>query len=315
MVSAISIEHLTKYYRNFKALNDVSLEVAEGEFFGFLGPNGAGKTTTISVITGLANYQKGSVRVFGCDVGADYRTTRALIGLVPQEFNFDPFLSAEQILSFEGGYFGIPWREAKQRAQELLKLFDLAEKRHEGYKRLSGGMKRRLLIARALMHRPKILILDEPTAGVDLELRHQLWDFLRRLNREGTTVVLTTHYIEEAEKLCSRIGVIHKGSIVALDSTETLIRKMSGDQVELFLKARLDFLPVSLKSFQIFLEEEGRKLRFEEKNDAVPKILKALHQEGIEIEKIDIRRPTLEDAFLKLVGKKDKAFVLEEGKE
>lgn len=307
MIPAISIQNLTKFYRRFKALDDVSLDVQPGEFFGFLGPNGAGKTTTISVITGLANYQKGNVRVFDYDVTRDYRTTRALIGLVPQEFNFDPFLYAEQILAFEGGYFGIPWREAKAKAQELLELFDLTEKRREHYKRLSGGMKRRLLIARALMHRPKILILDEPTAGVDLELRHQLWDFLRKLNREGTTVVLTTHYIEEAEKLCGRIGVIHKGSIVALDPTEKLIRKMSGDQVELFLKNRLDSLPVSLADFLILLEEEGRKLRFEEKNDAVPRILKVLHQEGIEIERIDIRRPTLEDAFLRLVGKKDKA--------
>lgn len=309
MIPAISIQNLSKFYRKFKALNDVSLEVQVGEFFGFLGPNGAGKTTTISVITGLANYQQGSVRVFGRDVTADYRTTRALIGLVPQEFNFDPFLHAEQILVFEGGYFGMPWREAKKRAQELLELFDLWEKRHDHYKRLSGGMKRRLLIARALMHRPKILILDEPTAGVDLELRHQLWDFLRKLNREGTTVVLTTHYIEEAEKLCGRIGVIHEGSIVALDPTEKLIRKMSGDQVELFLKERLESLPVLLKHFQIFLEEEGRKLRFEETGDAVPKILKVLHQQGIEIERIDIRRPTLEDAFLKLVGKKDREKV------
>ena len=304
MTPAISIQHLTKFYRHFKALEDVSLEILPGEFFGFLGPNGAGKTTTISVITGLANYQSGDVKVFGHDVGSDYRTTRALIGLVPQEFNFDPFLSAEQILVFEAGYFGIPGREARARATELLNFFELGGKRNEGYKRLSGGMKRRLLIARALMHRPKILILDEPTAGVDLELRYTLWEFLRKLNREGTTIVLTTHYIEEAERLCGRIGVIHKGKIVALDATETLIRKMSGDQVELYLKKGLEGVPEEIHSVPILIENGGRKLRFEEKNSAVTEVLNALHARGLEIEKIDVRRPTLEDAFLKLIGKK-----------
>ncbi|MBI3306561.1 MAG: ABC transporter ATP-binding protein, partial [Candidatus Omnitrophica bacterium] len=274
------------------------------DFFGFLGPNGAGKTTTISAVTGLANYQAGRVSVFGHDVRSEYRKSRALIGLVPQEFNFDPFLSAEQILTFEGGYFGISRRDAKLRAQELLEFLDLWEKRTEGYKRLSGGMKRRLLIARALMHRPKILILDEPTAGVDLELRYQLWDFLRKLNEEGTTVVLTTHYIEEAERLCKHIGVIHQGKIAALDPTETLIRKMSGDQVELYLKKQITAVPEEIKTIAIVLENEGRKLRFEEKNNAVAKILKVLHQQEIEIDKIDIRRPTLEDAFLRLIRKK-----------
>ncbi len=305
-VPAISIEHLTKYYRRFKALEDVSLQVQAGEFFGFLGPNGAGKTTTISVITGLANYQSGSVKVFGHDVKDEYRQTRASIGLVPQEFNFDPFLSAEQILVFEGGYFGIPPKEARARARELLEFFEIWEKRGEGYKRLSGGMKRRLLIARALMHRPKILILDEPTAGVDLELRYTLWEFLRKLNREGTTIVLTTHYIEEAERLCGRIGVIHQGKIVALDSTETLIRKMSGDQVEFYLRRAIETLPEEIRALPVVVENGGRKLRFEEKNSAVSHVLRVLHERGYEIEKIDVRRPTLEDAFLKLIGKKIK---------
>lgn len=302
MIPAISIQNLTKFYKKFKALDDISFEVREGEFFGFLGPNGAGKTTTISVITGLANYQHGSVRIFGQDVRADYQKSRALIGLVPQEFNFDPFLSAEQILSFEGGYFGLSWREAKKRAEELLDTFGLITKKQEGYKKLSGGMKRRLLIARALMHRPKVLILDEPTAGVDIELRHQLWDFLRKINREGTTIVLTTHYIEEAEKLCSRVGVIHEGKIAAMDSTKTLIRDMSGDRVEIYLKSRLAALPAGLGA-GIVLEEEGQHIAFEETGGAAARVLKVLHDQKIEIEKIDIRKPTLEDAFLKLVAK------------
>jgi len=298
---AIAIQSLTKFYRRFKALDRISFEVQEGDFFGFLGPNGAGKTTTISVVTGLANYQEGEVRVFGHDVRAQYREARALIGLVPQEFNFDPFLSAEQILVFEAGYFGFSHSEAKRRAAELLESFDLWKKRKEGYKRLSGGMKRRLLIARALMHRPKILILDEPTAGLDLELRHRLWEFFRRLNKEGITIFLTTHYIEEAEKLCSRIGVIHQGKIIALDPTETLIRKMTADQVEFFLKKPIAALPEELVNGEApLLREGGRVVCFEEREGAVERVLRVLYAKGIEIEKIDVRRPTLEDAFLKL---------------
>lgn len=303
MIPAISIQGLTKYYKKFKALENVSFEVQPGEFFGFLGPNGAGKTTTISVLTGLANYQEGTVRVFGRDVTKEYRAARALIGLVPQEFNFDPFLTAEQILTFEGGYFGLSWEKSKSRAKELLELFSLSSKKHEGYKKLSGGMKRRLLIARAMMHSPKILILDEPTAGVDLELRHQLWDFLRKINREGMTVVLTTHYIEEAEKLCTRIGVINEGKIAALDETHKLIRAMTGDQVELLLKGRLNELPPSLASLPVKLEEAGTRLHFEDQKDVITQVLKAIHDMGLEVEKINVRRPTLEDAFLKLTGK------------
>jgi ABC-2 type transport system ATP-binding protein len=304
MIPAISIAQLTKFYRRYKALDNVSFEVMQGEFFGFLGPNGAGKTTTINAITGLANYQGGKVEVFGHDATRDYRKTRAVIGLVPQEFNFDPFLTAEQILIFEGGYFGIPRPEARNRAHQLLELFGLWPNRGQDYKRLSGGMKRRLLIARALMHRPRILILDEPTAGVDLELRYRLWDFLKKMNREGTTVFLTTHYIEEAERLCNRIGVIHQGKMVALDETEALIRKMSRDQVELYLKRELSEIPDEIRFVPVVLEEEGRKLRFEESNNAVSEVLKALHSRGLEIERIDVRRPTLEDAFLKLIHKK-----------
>lgn len=306
MLPAIKIENLTKFYKKFKALDGVSLEVRAGEFFGFLGPNGAGKTTTISVLTGLANHNSGSVRVFGHDVVAEYRKTRSLIGLAPQEFNFDPYLSVEQILEFEGGYFGMSRSEVKKRAAELLEVFDLVNKRRDGYKKLSGGMKRRLLIARALVHKPRILILDEPTAGVDVELRHHLWSILRRLNREGTTIFLTTHYIEEAEKLCSHIGVIHQGGMVACDVTGELIRKMSGDQVELFLRETLFELPEALRGMPLILEEEGRKLRFEERGELVPRVLKALHDQQAIVEKIDVRRPTLEDVFLKLTAGRQK---------
>lgn len=304
MTKAISIKNLTKYYKNFKALDQVSFGVEEGEFFGFLGPNGAGKTTTINVLTGLANYSQGEVKVFGHDVMKDYRKTRGLIGLVPQEFNFDPFLSAEQILRFEGGYFGMEPRDAKKRAQELLERFNIWDKRKDGYKKLSGGMKRRLLIARALMHDPKILILDEPTAGVDLELRYHLWSFFTETNKQGRTIILTTHYIEEAEKLCKTIGVIDKGKLAALDETDALIRDMHGEQVELHFKTPLQEIPSEIKMYQPILEEGGIRLRFEEKSGAVNQVLKALHGKGVEIVKVDVRHPTLEDAFLSLVRRK-----------
>jgi len=303
MTAAISIQNLSKSYGRFRALENVTFDIQPGEFFGLLGPNGAGKTTTIRIITGLANYQKGRVSVFGHDVRKEYRESRALVGLAPQEFNFDPFLSVEQILTFEGGYFGLPWTESKKRTHAMMDLFDLSDKRRDGYKKLSGGMKRRLLIARALMHRPRILILDEPTAGVDLELRHFLWSFFRKINQEGTTIVLTTHYLEEAEKLCGRIGVIHKGSLAALDTTESLIRKISGDQVELYLKNRLTILPSEITEVPVLIEADGKKIRFEEKGEAVNRVLKGLHKHGIEVDRIDVRRPTLEDAFMQLTKK------------
>lgn len=305
-MQAIQIKNLTKFYNNrFKALDDLHLSVEPGQFFGFLGPNGAGKTTTIGVITGLANFQVGAVKVFDKDVRADYRETRAMIGLVPQEFNFDPFLSAEQILTYEAGYFGIPYREGKKRAQEWLHFFDLWTKRKDGYKKLSGGMKRRLLIARALMHDPKILILDEPTAGVDLELRYQLWNFLKDLNAKGKTIFLTTHYIEEAEKLCSHVGVVHQGRVVAQDSVGCLIHGLHAEFVDLDLKTPIyEFPKTAGDNVQLTLADGGKRLSFQEKPGIVSEVLKMLHEKGVEIDRVGVRKPTLEDAFLTLTSKK-----------
>jgi len=229
---AIRIDRLTKRYGPFTAVRELSLEIAEGEFFGFLGPNGAGKTTTLNAITGLANFSEGEIQVMGHDVRRDYKKTRALIGLVPQEFNFDPFLTVEEILFYTSGYFGLTRARARERARELLDQFSLKGHRRLDYKRLSGGLKRRLLIARSLVHRPRILILDEPTAGLDLEMRYQVWEELRRLNREGTTILLTSHYIEEAERLCRRVGVIFEGRLVACDTTERLIQASGRGSLE-----------------------------------------------------------------------------------
>ncbi|MCR4337327.1 MAG: ABC transporter ATP-binding protein [Candidatus Omnitrophica bacterium] len=224
---AISLKGLTKYYQDLKALDDVSFDVKRGDFFAFLGPNGAGKTTTINAITGLSNYQDGEVKVFGYNAKTEYTRTRPLIGLCAQEFNFDPFLNIHQLLVYQAGYFGILPKVAAKRADELLNRFQLSEKRNVKHRALSGGMKKRLLLCRALIHEPEILILDEPTAGCDLELKFLIWDYLVQLNKEGKTIFLTTHYMEEAEKLCKTIGIINHGHIVRIGEKKAVLQDKS----------------------------------------------------------------------------------------
>lgn len=233
--NALSIQNLKKYYGQFEALRGISLEVEPGDFVAFLGPNGAGKTTTINVVTGLCNFQSGSVRVFDHDVVADYRKTRTLIGLCPQEFNFDPFLSIEQLLVYQAGYFGIPKSDAAKRTRELLTRFGLLEKRTVNFRKLSGGMKRRLLICRALIHDPQILILDEPTAGADVELKHHIWEYLTELNKNGKTLFLTTHYMEEAELLSKTVVIIHQGRIIHQGDKKSLVQDQSLEKTYLEL--------------------------------------------------------------------------------
>ncbi|MBV8365359.1 MAG: ABC transporter ATP-binding protein [Candidatus Eremiobacteraeota bacterium] len=240
--SALQISHLVKRYGSFTAVDDLSFAVAPGEFFGFLGPNGAGKTTTINAIVGLARFQSGTISVFGADVERDYRRARSLIGLSPQDFNFDRYLTAEEILTYQAGYYGITPARAKARVEQLLEQFELSDKRGLTYLQLSGGYKRRLALARALVHSPNVLILDEPTAGLDVELRLELWDFLRRINSEGMTVVLTSHYLEEVELLCSRIGIINHGRLVALEEKHALIARHGQSSLQ-----------------DVFLELVGRK--------------------------------------------------------
>jgi ABC-2 type transport system ATP-binding protein len=235
---ALEIDRLVKRYGDFTAVDGISLAVEEGEFFGLLGPNGAGKTTTISAIVGLAGITSGTIRLFGHDVERDWRAARALVGLAPQEYNFDRYINIRDVLIFQAGYYGLRGRAVQQRADDLLERFELTSKAKQVYTRLSGGMKRRLTIARALMHEPKLLILDEPTAGVDVELRLELWSFLRELNREGMTIILTTHYLEEAEELCNRIGIIEAGTIVALETTKKLVGERSLQDVFLELTRR-----------------------------------------------------------------------------
>jgi ABC-2 type transport system ATP-binding protein len=228
---AITIKNLTKFYNNFKALDDLNFEVRRGDFFAFLGPNGAGKTTTINAITGLSNFQVGDVKVFGYSTVIEYPQSRRLIGLCAQEFNFDPFLSIHELLVYQAGYFGILPHIARKRADELLERFQLTDKRNMKHRALSGGMKKRLLLCRALIHDPEILILDEPTAGCDLELKFLIWDYLVQLNQEGKTIFLTTHYMEEAEKLCKTIGIINHGRIVRIGEKRCVLQDKSLEDV------------------------------------------------------------------------------------
>jgi len=238
MSLAIEIEGLVKRYDDLVAVDQVSLHVEEGDFFGFLGPNGAGKTTTINAIVGLATFQSGTIRVFGHDVVQDWRAARGLIGLAPQEYNFDRYLSIRDILIYQAGYYGLRGPVVKKRADDLLERFGLTDKAGVFYPKLSGGMKRRLTLARALIHEPRLLILDEPTAGVDVELRLELWDFVRELNRAGTTIFLTTHYLEEAEALCRNIAIIERGRIAARETTADLIGDRTLQDVFLELTRR-----------------------------------------------------------------------------
>jgi ABC-2 type transport system ATP-binding protein len=215
---------------------DISLQVRAGDFFGFLGPNGAGKTTTINAIVGLARLNSGSIRVFGHDNVTDWREARRFIGLAPQEYNFDRYLSIRDILIYQAGYFGLRGREVHERADELLERFGLGSKARLDYLKLSGGQKRRLTLARALINSPKLLILDEPTAGVDVELRLELWELLQQLNREGMTIFLTTHYLEEAERLCRELGIIREGRLVALEPTRELLARKGMGLQDVFLE-------------------------------------------------------------------------------
>src|SRR5690349_19417420 len=241
MTFAIEARNVEKRYGALRALAGVSLEVAEGEFFGLLGPNGAGKTTLISIVAGLVRATGGEVRVLGADVVADYRRARRLLGVVPQELVFDPFFTVRETLRIQAGYFGL---RADGWIDEVMEHLDLSAKADSNMRSLSGGMKRRVLVAQALVHKPRVIVLDEPTAGVDVELRQGLWQFVQRLNRDGHTIVLTTHYLEEAERHCHRIAMLKAGRIAALDSTQNLLARFSG--LDLKLKLDRDSLPARL---------------------------------------------------------------------
>jgi ABC-2 type transport system ATP-binding protein len=297
---AIAIDHLVKRYGPLTAVDSLSLSVEPGEFFGLLGPNGAGKTTTISAICGLIRPDAGAIRIMGLDVAADYRQARRLVGLSAQEYNFDRYLTIEDVLIYQAGYFGIPAVVARPRAHALLKQFELFGKRNVDYLKLSGGMKRRLTIARALIHEPRVLILDEPTAGTDVALRLELWQQLRDLNRAGLTIVLTTHYLEEAEELCKRIAIMRAGRIVALDETKALIGATTGQTLTVQLASPLEHLPPLWAERQAQLERTDESLRlFGVQPAEVGPLLTAL---GDGVAGIQLDQRNLQDLFLELTG-------------
>jgi ABC-2 type transport system ATP-binding protein len=299
---ALRVERLTKRYDSFTAVDGISFEVAAGDFFGFLGPNGAGKTTTINAIVGLANITSGTIEVFGHDVQRDWRGARRLIGLAPQEYNFDRYLSIRDVLIFQAGYYGLRPREVRGRADELLERFGLSSKANQTYVKLSGGMKRRLTLARALIHSPSVLILDEPTAGVDVELRIELWDLLRELNGNGTTIVLTTHYLEEAESLCRNIAIIEGGKIAALEPTERLLARHGGTILSVTLDRPLHEVPVPAAARGARLDDDPRRLRFDGLPAAqIAPALSELSALGLNVVDVDFERASLQDVFLELV--------------
>ncbi|MFO0584285.1 MAG: ABC transporter ATP-binding protein [Anaeromyxobacter sp.] len=297
----VSIQQVSKRFKGFTAVDGVDLDVRDGEIFALLGPNGAGKTTLISIVAGLLRATAGTVTVLGKDVVRDYRFTRRAIGLVPQELNFDPFLTVEETLRFQAGYFGL--RLADARLEEILTALDLASKRGENTRALSGGMKRRLLIGKALVHEPKVLFLDEPTAGVDVELRRSLWAYVRTLRARGTTVVLTTHYLEEAEELADRVGVIDHGKLVVVEEKEALLRRYGGRTFRLVLERPAAALPPALAELGARLEAGGAVLSIEAGGSAqLGPALRAAQAAGLEVKDAETRRTTLEDVFVRLVS-------------
>jgi ABC-2 type transport system ATP-binding protein len=301
-VPALKIEGLSKRYGDFLAVDDISLRVEAGDFFGFLGPNGAGKTTTINAIVGLASISRGSIEVFGHDNVRDWRTSRKLIGLAPQEYNFDRYLSIRDILIYQAGYYGLRPREVRARADDLLERFGLTSKAKETYIKLSGGMKRRLTLARALIHQPKLLILDEPTAGVDVELRIELWALLRELNAGGTTIILTTHYLEEAESLCRNIAIIGNGRIAAMEPTEQLVTRHGPATLSVTVDRSVDSVAPALAARGARRDGDPRTLYFDGLSPAeIAPTLAEIEAAGYAVENLEFRRANLQDIFLELV--------------
>jgi ABC-2 type transport system ATP-binding protein len=286
------------------AVKGISFDIAEGDFFGFLGPNGAGKSTTIHMITGLADITSGTIEVFGRNVVTDYRDTRKMIGLASQEPNFDPFFSLHESLVLQAGYHGMARSQAKDRADKLLKQFGLWEHRKKTSRQISGGMKRRLLIAKALVHDPKVLILDEPTAGVDVELRRDLWKLLRELNDAGTTIVLTTHYIEEAEALCDRIGIINQGEMIAIDDKTTLMNQLEEKRAGVKLAQMPETVGKMDQHDDVSIEGDSVFFPSEKANDYLPLVVQAAAEAQVAIVDIDTQAYDLEDIFVQLTNTK-----------
>ncbi|GLQ05180.1 ABC transporter ATP-binding protein [Sneathiella chinensis] len=309
--NALEVRDLRKIYKgkgsvpDKEALKGISLDVPRGSFFGLLGPNGAGKSTLINILAGLVNKTSGTARVCGYDIQAQMRQARLSLGVVPQELNLDAFFSAREVMEFQAGLYGVP--KAKRRTAEILEAMGLTDKADSYARTLSGGMRRRLLVAKAMVHQPDVLILDEPTAGVDIELRQQLWEYIRELNARGTTIILTTHYLEEAEELCDQIAIINHGEVVACEPTETLLGKLDSKTISLILDREIDAVPAELEKFNATLSH-GRKLSicYKPSEVEISKILAAVAESGLGIADLSTEEPDLEDAFLQMTSSKAK---------
>ena len=300
---ALQIESLAKTYdNNFKALKGIDLEVKEGDFFALLGPNGAGKSTTIGIICSLVRKSSGRVKIFGIDIDEDFSAAKQFVGVVPQEFNFNQFEKPIDILITQAGYYGIPVPVATERAHKYLKQLGLWEKHNVPSRSLSGGMKRRLMIARALIHEPKLLVLDEPTAGVDIELRRSMWSFLEDINRQGTTIILTTHYLEEAERLCRNIAIIDKGRIVKNTSIKKLIKQLNKETFILDLKGEFNNIN-TLDGYPLTMVDSSTLEVSIDKNQSLNQLFNHLSTEGIEIISMRNKANRLEELFIDMVEK------------
>jgi len=297
ITAAIRVEQVFKRFGTVQALNGVDLTIQPGEFFGLLGPNGAGKTTLISSIGGLSRPDAGRIEIMGCDVQANYRAARRQLGVVPQELVFDPFFSVRETLEIQAGYYGIDPSRARQAwIDEILESLDLTSKADANMRSLSGGMKRRVLVAQALVHRPPVIVLDEPTAGVDVELRQTLWQFVRRLNQEGHTIVLTTHYLEEAENLCGRIAMLKAGRIVALDTTRNLLSHFSSHSLRLHTQGDQP------AQFGMTKEDVEGWWRFSfAQFDEIEPLLARIRTAGCVINELEIGKPDLESVFVRVM--------------
>ena len=302
MKKAIVFKNVKKNFGKLEALKGIDLTIEEGEFFGLLGPNGAGKSTLINILAGLAKPSSGSIKVMGYDVIHDYQYARRALGIVPQELVFDPFFNVREMLQFQAGYFG-KGRENDDWIDEVIEGLDLKDKANTNMRMLSGGMKRRALIAQALVHKPPVIVLDEPTAGVDVELRKRLWQFIKKLNQNGHTIVLTTHYLEEAETLCSRIAMMDQGKVVALDKTKNLLKRFSAKNLNLRLDLKEKKIPASIQSLMQNLDHHSISFLIEEIAE-VEFIIGELKKSKIKILDMDLTNSDLENVFLKLTGSK-----------
>ena len=305
MAPAIKVEQIHKHFGSLLALNGIDLTIQQGEFFALLGPNGAGKSTLINLIAGLLKPTHGKISVMGHDVVNDYQAARMALGVVPQELVFDPFFNVREMLRFQAGYFG-RGRENDAWVDEVIESLDLTDKSHTNMRKLSGGMKRRALIAQALAHKPPVIVLDEPTAGVDVELRQVLWGFIKKLNAEGHTIILTTHYLEEAEALCERVAMMKDGKIVALDTTANLLANLAGKNLRLKLNQSNQnhaMLPTTLLPLLKNGENGVFTLALTELNQ-VEFVLGELRKAKVTIEDMQLFEADLEDVFMSLVGKK-----------